>query len=390
MRKLKAQYIFDGENLHKLATLVVTEHGRVETILHNETTETAGEEFYNGILCPGFVNAHCHLELSHYRHQIPPHEGLPKFIDNVVALRSTLSGESEAMLAADHEMQRNGIVAVGDISNTDASFTVKKQSPIHYHTFIELLDLFNVQSQEFERGKKLFSQYVHTMPLSLTPHSPYTCSRQLIERIAVHAAEYGYPLSIHNQECEAENELYREKSGSLYKHIFAHQSEKRPFPTYGKSSLQTYAGWLPTSLPILLVHNTHTTQADIDFLKHNCPDLHYSFVLCPQSNAYIAQEIPPLDLFLKNNVNIALGTDSAASNTQLNMVREMRALQQSFPHASLAQLLRCATLGGAQALHIHKQFGSFETGKTPGVNVLEHIDFINLKLLESTTVRRIV
>ncbi|MCL2328340.1 MAG: amidohydrolase family protein [Bacteroidetes bacterium] len=404
MRKLKAQYIFDGTQLHKLATLVVNERNEIETILHNETTETAGEEFYNGILCPGFVNAHCHLELSHYQNHIPQHSGLSQFIQNVVNLRNTLSGEIEAMQAADEEMLRNGIVAVGDISNTDISFATKQQSSLYYHTFIELLDLFNTNSQEFERGKQLFSSHFHTMPLSLTPHSPYTCSRKLIERIAIHANEYEYLLSIHNQECEAENEMYRSNSGALYEQMFANNTStgsassltassataKRPFFKYRKSSLQTYSTWLPQNSHILFVHNTHTSQADIDFLKYNCPDLAYTFVLCPKSNAYIAQEIPPLDLFVKNKLNVAIGTDSLASNSELNIVSELFALQQAFPSVSLAQLLTCATANGARALGIQRQFGSFEKGKMPGVNLLEHIDFTTIQLQENTTVRRLL
>ncbi|MDR1761210.1 MAG: amidohydrolase family protein, partial [Bacteroidales bacterium] len=299
MRKLKAQYVFDGSILHKLATLVVNERNEIETILHNENTESAGEEFYNGILCPGFINAHCHLELSHYKNHIPPHSGLPEFIKNVIALRNSLPYNTQAMHTADKEMYQNGIVAVADISNTDTSFATKQQSALYYHTFIELLDLFNADSQEFERGKQLFSKHYHHMPLSLSPHAPYTCSRKLIERIALHAQEYGYPLSIHNQECKAENELYRTNSGALFEQIFAHKSNTLHFFKYGKTSLQTYSPWLPSNAHVLFVHNTHTSQADIDFLKFNCADLAYTFVLCPQSNAYIAQEIPPLDLFLK-------------------------------------------------------------------------------------------
>ncbi|MDR0941776.1 MAG: amidohydrolase family protein [Bacteroidales bacterium] len=397
MRKIKAQYIFDGSRLHKLATLVVNEGGGIETILHNTTNETACEEFFNGIVCPGFVNAHCHLELSHYRNRIPQHEGLPQFIKNVVKLRGSLSGELEAMQAADGEMQQNGIVAVGDISNTDGSFSVKQHSSIYYHTFIELLDLFNSNSKEFEYGKKLFSTHFHTMPLSLTPHAPYTCSRKLIERIALHANEYKYPLSIHNQECEAENEMYRSNSGTLYEQMFAADSKnsetinaKLPFPQYGKTSLQTYSTWLPCNSHTLFVHNTHTTQADIDFLKHNYPDLNYSFVVCPQSNAYIAHEIPPFDVLLNNKLNVAIGTDSLASNSKLNIVSELLALQQAFPNVSLAELLTCSTRNGAQALGIQKQFGTFEKGKTPGVVLLEHIDFTNMRLQNNTTALRLI
>ncbi len=404
MRKLKAQYIFDGVQLLKLATLVINKNGKIETILHNNTTETAGEEFFNGILCPGFVNAHCHLELSHYRNQIPQHTGLSEFVKNIVSLRNSLSGAMEAIQVADLEMQRNGIVAVGDISNNDTSFVTKQQSSIHYHTFIELLDLFNKNSQEFERGKQLFSSYFHSMPLSLTAHSPYTCSRKLIERITEHATEYEYPLSIHNQECEGENEMYRTNSGTLYEQIFADNTPagatssqttgsanaKRPFFKYGKTSLQTYSTWLPQNSHILFIHNTHTSQADIDFLKRNLPNLQYTFVVCPKSNAYIAGEVPPLDLFLKNKLNVAIGTDSLASNTELNIVNELFALQQAFSEVSLEQLLTCATHNGARALGIQRNFGAFEKGKTPGVNLLEHIDFANMKLQRTTTIQKLL
>lgn len=390
MRKLKAQYIFDGSNLHKLATLVLNEQDEVQTILHNESSETAGEEFFNGIICPGFVNAHCHLELSHYRNQIPPHGGLPQFVRSVAQLRNSLTGEIEAMQAADLEMQQNGIVAVGDISNNNASFAIKKQSPIHYHTFIELLDLLDSNAKEFERGKQLFAANYHSMPLSLTPHAPYTCSRKLIERIAHHANEFEYPLSIHNQECEAENEMFRTNSGNLYEQMVVNkhnEAAKKDFRAYKKTSLQTYSTWLPQNSHVLFVHNTHISQSDIDFLKLNCPKLQYTFVVCAQSNAYIAREIPPFDILLKNRLNVAIGTDSLASNRTLNMVSEMFALQQSFPQVSLSELLRCATKNGARALGIRNRFGSFTKGKKPGVLLLEHVDFANMRLQENTSVR---
>jgi len=97
-----------------------------------------------------------------------------------------------------------------------------------------------------------------------------------------------------------------------------------------------------------------------------------------------------LDLFVKNKLNVAIGTDSLASNSELNIVSELFALQQAFPSVSLAQLLTCATANGARALGIQRQFGSFEKGKMPGVNLLEHIDFTTIQLQENTTVRRLL
>ena len=124
--------------------------GTIERVLAAEEAKAQGIEHiqhYEGILVPGFVNTHCHLELSHLVGQIPQQTGLIGFIKKILALRQQPEAEIiSAMQKADAQMYANGIVAVGDISNTNNSIAVKKQSSLFYHTFIELIALNPVRA----------------------------------------------------------------------------------------------------------------------------------------------------------------------------------------------------------------------------------------------------
>ncbi|MFW5850968.1 MAG: amidohydrolase, partial [Bacteroidota bacterium] len=143
MRKIRAHYIFDGFRLRKNTQLVVSDDGIVQDIysLSEPIEEEAGVEFYDGILCPGFINSHCHLELSHLHGHIPQKSGLPEFVSSVARLKKETPFSEIACKQTDELMWNNGIVAVGDISNFSDTFELKKHSSIQYHTFIELFDL---------------------------------------------------------------------------------------------------------------------------------------------------------------------------------------------------------------------------------------------------------
>lgn len=103
----------------------------------------AGVEFYNGILVPDFVNAHCHLELSYLKGAIPQGGGFTAFARGMGEVRG-LKGPEERQLAAaeaDRQMWRQGIGGVGDVCNGDSSFAVKAASPVDYLSFLELFGL---------------------------------------------------------------------------------------------------------------------------------------------------------------------------------------------------------------------------------------------------------
>jgi len=128
MRKISANYVYSSQTgFLKNGILILNNEGEVIELKANSNpnTEESGTEFYNGILCPGFINAHCHIELSHMHHQIPEGQGLDKFILSVISTRKSDENEIQLAIAkADEEMRKEGIVAVGDISNKTDSFNL--------------------------------------------------------------------------------------------------------------------------------------------------------------------------------------------------------------------------------------------------------------------------
>jgi len=159
-RKISAHYVFPiNTKPIKNGVIEVDDSGRILKIINpgKEIKETAGVEFYNGILVPGFVNTHCHIELAHLKGVIPEYSGLHHFISQISKIRiADKETISKAIKNADWEMQKNGIVAVGDISNTNYSIATKKNSKISYHTFVELFSLNPEKAKAiFKTGEKL-------------------------------------------------------------------------------------------------------------------------------------------------------------------------------------------------------------------------------------------
>ncbi len=141
IRRISAHLILDGlGNCFAKGILTVDPDGTILDIEDTKgaLTESAEVEFFSGMIVPGFVNAHCHLELSHMHNAFPEGAGFIPFLRQVVTSRTT--GQIEAAAeTADLLMQKSGIVAVGDISNGTTAFEVKKYSKIYYHTFVEVL-----------------------------------------------------------------------------------------------------------------------------------------------------------------------------------------------------------------------------------------------------------
>ncbi|HEX7846797.1 MAG TPA: amidohydrolase family protein [Chitinophagaceae bacterium] len=371
-RKFRADQLFDGYRLlDDQHVLVTTEDGTIEDIV---TINEAGEDIqtFEGILSPGFINCHCHLELSHLKGLIPEGTGLVDFVLKVVTERHFPEEQIlQAIEKAEEEMLNNGIVAVGDIGNNALTIPQKIKGRIWYHNFIEASGVHpSVVTERFQRSVDFFKEYAqyYSIPVesnSIVPHAPYSVADELWQKI-IHFPG-NHLLTIHNQEMAAENEWFIEKKGELTRLYEKMNIDVSFFQPSGKSSLQTY---LPKILPqqsLILVHNVHTSEDDVVFAKQTGQRIYWC--LCPHANEYISRQLPPVDLLMKHDCAIVLGTDSLASNHQLSILAEMKLLQESFSSIPIEQLLQWATLNGAKALQMDKQLGSFEKGKRPGVIV---------------------
>lgn len=375
-RKITSDRIFDGYRMRSGHTLVLSDDGTVAALL---PSEEAGEaERVEGILSPGLVNCHCHLELSHMKGRIPEKTGLVDFVFKVVTERHHSEEEIlSAIAAGEEEMIRNGIVAVGDICNNAMTVAQKKQGRMLYSNFIESSGWLPALAQtRFDRALELYRIYTGALAdvkghTSMVPHAPYSVSEALWQKLQPYFE--GKTVSIHNQETFFEDEFFRSGSGDferMYRLMKIDNSHHRPT---GRSSLQSYFSQLESAAIVLLVHNTFTGQADIDEVRNASARTGQPvfFCLCPNANRYIEDALPPVQLLRRNDCAIVVGTDSLASNWQLSVLEELKTIHISFPDIQTEEMLRWVTSNGARALQLDGLIGSFEAGKKPGVVVID-------------------
>ncbi len=388
MKSYRADYVFPiNADPIKNGVVTVDESGTIVEVGTQPTQTNITVKQLSGVLCPGFVNMHSHIELAHLKGKIPPDCGLVEFIKRVQKFREAdTSQATDAAQKADADMYENGIVAVGDVSNSNLSLNVKANSKIHYHTFIELFGFTPQSAHEiFERGLALLKEF-KPQSCSITPHAPYSVSKELFKLIKEYCETEQNLLSIHNQECEDENKFYRYKTGdflNLYKSLGI---DIEYFKPQARNSLQTVIPLLSNKQKILLVHNTFTNLKDIYFLKRF--DRRINWCFCPTANMYIEGRIPKIELFMDQGFNVTLGTDSLASNTKLCLLSEMKLIQEQLPSIGLEKLLKWGTINGARFLGIDTEKGTLEVGKTPGLNLITGLD--GLKITPETRVKRVV
>ena len=402
-RKFTANNIFTGHTLlPENNVLITSETGVVQDIVPL-TGAGDGVEFFNGIISPGFINAHCHLELSHLKGRIPEKTGLVDFVFKIITERHFAEEEILAAIEkTEQEMWQNGIVAVGDICNTVHTIPQKKKQQLRYHNFIETAGFIPALAQNrFDQSKAILEQYrsagkkndqhsaFNIQCSTLTPHAPYSVSPALFELINDNTANS--IISIHNQETIAEEDFIKTKTGDFLQLYDKLGIDISFFKPTGKSSLQSWWPYLDKNQSIITVHNVTTTAEDIDFTKpstinHQTSTLH--FCLCPNANLYISNSLPDVNMLIDKECMIVLGTDSLASNHQLSILEEIKTLLTNFPSIPLETMLQWATINGAKALQMDHELGSFEKGKKPGIVLIEGVE--NLQLNNNSLSKRIL
>ena len=158
--------------------------------------------------------------------------------------------------------------------------------------------------------------------------------------------------------------------------------------TQYKNPVNRILKYIDKNTCLLLIHNVYSSEEDVERVSDT--NVNTTWVLCPNSNLYIEKTLPPVTMLYNKAQNIAIGTDSLSSNTNISMIEELKTLNTNFPHISINNLFQWATLGGAKALKIDAKYGSFKIGKYPGVVLIENFDFENIRLLPQSTAKKLV
>lgn len=371
--KFKPQSLFTGHTIIEGGNTVVvtTQDGTIVDVIPAAEAGDDCQEL-SGMLSPGFINAHCHLELSHLKGAIPTQTGLSEFVKQIVPKRAAAQEVIDAAIeVAETEMLDNGIVAVGDICNTADTIAAKTKGKIAYYNFIEIYGLDPLQAaQKMEAGMALQNEYINNgLKAVIVPHAPYSVPAALLQLLS---EAYGpHTVSIHNQETKAENDFFENKTGAFVD-MYARVGVELDFFTPTKNtSLQSVLPYLKDAAKTIWVHNSFTSVSDIGAVQATNTDAYWC--LCPSANQYIENTMPPVQLLRDQGANIIVGTDSYASNWSLNMLDELKKIQAHNPAIPLAEMLTWITSNGARALQMDNQLGTIEKGKKPGLVLIENI-----------------
>ena len=369
MRFLSADWIYP---LHispiKEGVLQVSDEGEIINIFESRSEVSFDKlEIFEGLLCPGFVNAHCHLELSHLLGKAEKGKG---FLDFVAAIQSRNKFNQEviqnAIIKAEEQMIKNGIVAVGDISNTTDTLSQKQTGNLLYYNFIETFQINEKKIKETLTSAKIIRDKFRNsgMKATIVPHAPYSVPPKLMNGISNFFDNQDDLLTIHMQETKEENQLFEKKEGKLFEWLENINASSEIWKDRDNSiDVLKELG----RKKILIVHNTFSKKEDIT-------DNYYC--TCPKANLYIEDSLP--DYSILNPEKLCVGTDSLASNNSLSILEEILIIQKNSDF-DLNTLLKIACKNGAEALGF-ENLGTFDKGKNPGVNLIP--DFNKTKTIK--------
>jgi aminodeoxyfutalosine deaminase len=328
-------------------------------------------EFPGCVIMPGLVNAHSHLELTHF-----PSWKLRKGIDysprtyvdwviQVVKIRRALTRREleHSVMEGIRVSLECGTTTIGEIVTDRSLIPLYESVPIGGRLYIEAIGQEPVIDDSLMNCIKNTVSHCCSgnMKVGISPHAPHTLSPHMLRELAALAAGHSIPCSIHLSESREEVSFMHDSTGKIAEILYPFAGWETFLPAPRRATSASYLDGLGALNPnTSVIHCVHVTPDDVHILKRTG----VTAVLCPRSNERLAVGKAPAALLRKCGIPLALGTDSLASNDSLSLWDEMRFLINEFPTVfSPEDALEMATIGSARALHLDRDVGSLEKGK---------------------------
>jgi aminodeoxyfutalosine deaminase len=325
-----------------------------------------------GIAFPGLVNAHAHLELSAMRGKVAGGRGFVTWVDSLLSLRVEHSPEddAEAIDAAADDLVRFATVAIGDVTNSLAAVSALARRGIAGWSFHEVFGqdreavLRRVRGLSAELAERHARWPSTDLEYAPAPHTLYTTHPEAVQALVDAALDRGGRTTLHLAEHAGERRAVEQGDGPVVEWFERRTKSK---PEWPKKSLFDHAASVGALREgVLLVHLTEARPDELARIAESGA----SVVLCPRSNLFIEAKLPPLLAVLAAGLEPALGTDSLASNTSLDVLAEAKALRDRFPSVEPWLLVKMATWNGARALG-RNDLGRIAKGARPGLYAIE-------------------
>ncbi len=316
-------------------------------------------ELGKGILMPGFVNGHVHLELGPLQSRLEPKDDFPAWILEIIKKRLTLSKKKATAGVKEgiRVLLRSGVVGVGEISTLGIDKQYLIDSPLYTVLFKEATSFHKLTGNTY-----INSPSMEERPF---PHAPYSTSSEAYIEASKRFEAYGTHLA----ESIDENRFITGQDNNFIKRL-SPLIRRKPLMDGCRSPVDYMykIGFL--NKKATLVHCVHIDKQDLDIASSH----HAGIVLCPRSNAYLGVGLPDIGL-LYNYPRLGLGTDGLSSNYSLDMMDEIRFLylvaRPILKSKAEAFVINAATIGGARSLFIEDKIGSIENGKRAGLIYLD-------------------
>ncbi len=335
-------------------------------------------ERVRGVVVPGLVNAHTHVELSALRGQVPGGAGFVPWVERLIGARVEAAPEEDhaAIDRAVVELVDAGTVAVGEVTNSLAAAGALARAGLVGSIFHEVFGVARegvmrrmsaLLADVDEKIGRWSSPGTSGLAYALAVHTLYTTHVDAVRAIVEHARAHGRRTSVHLAEHAAERRALEHGDGPIPAWLAARirvPVEDQSWPRIGPVAL---AGQLGVLAPhVLLVHVADARPEELDTIAASGAQV----VLCPRSNLFIDARLPPLLAVRAAGIAPALGTDSLASNASLDVLAEARALADRFPDVPPSELLAMATWNGARALGVAGK-GRIAHGASPGLFAID-------------------
>ena len=329
-------------------------------------------EHGDSIIIPGLINCHSHLELSPLKWRLSPTGSFTAWIRNLIQARQNIEPHEyeKALEESVKTLYGNGVAGLGDTGNTSLVFDKAQSGPklwpfsgIHFKEILHPMDKgLNELLDELQNAWDLEGRFKS----SYSAHSVYTVSPEAIQLIKARDSQLGLPFSIHVAESIDEIEFLRDSKGPIFDLLIEKGRNPKEFKIDSPSPVRLLQELEVLDDRTICVHCVHVDNFDIELLSSSKA----SVCLCPRSNMFLGVGTPPVEKLLNSGVNLALGTDSLASNDRLSIFAEMASLARQCPNLSPDLIFEAATIGGAKALHLNG-LGKLEQGSLPYIYVIQ-------------------
>ena len=345
--------------------------GRILAV-HKQTTRSCKSTDLGEVtLIPGLVNAHTHLEFSNLKQPLGC-RGM-NFVDWIAMVigsrkNSDPHDKAKAIENGLAESSTHGVVAIGEIA-TEPLLESSYQTDLHVTMFFERLGIRKEQTDSTTDKCEEFlaASESHSFAKAISPHAPYSVHPALLARLVELSCKYKIPAAMHLAETTDEILMLDKQQGKfveLLESLGLWSDDIYPRGTRIFDLLKVLAR-CPSSL---VIHGNYLSENEISFIALNCDRM--SVVYCPRTHDYFEHAPYPLETFLNAGINVAIGTDSRASNPDLSLYAELKLIRNKFPRLDSTTILKLGTASGATALRLTKQFGVIKPGASGMLNVI--------------------